>query len=105
MEAAPRPKGQGVDEDEWRRHPALRGRVLMKAVYDWLYKELMARGAMTLIHNIELDNLSFFQYLPFFVTKIRLTAHQVYSTLRLFAKIFIVEIFRFTAALVLTLGI
>ena len=21
--------GQGVDEDEWRRHPALRGRVLM----------------------------------------------------------------------------
>ena len=32
MEAAPRPKGQGVDDDEWRRRPALRGRVLMEAV-------------------------------------------------------------------------
>ena len=43
MEAAPRPKGQGVD-DEWRRHPALRGRVLMMGIS----KELMAPGAMTL---------------------------------------------------------
>ena len=32
MEAALRPKGQSVDEDEWRWHPALRGRVLMEAV-------------------------------------------------------------------------
>ena len=31
MEAALRPKGQSVDDDEWR-HPALRGRVLMEAV-------------------------------------------------------------------------